>query len=58
MLNTEKPPIVRKHRVLPEQQLVIDFIGNREAVDPFEEWLSSGSAWVAFGEWYDGKRVD
>lgn len=31
----------------------VDFTRNPEAGIPFFDWLKSGEAWAAFGDWYD-----
>jgi hypothetical protein len=56
--DTEKPPsrvtVVHNRAgsaAVPEVRAL--FAGNPEAAGPFRDWLASGEAWAAFGDWYD-----
>jgi len=65
--DTEKPPsahwgpeitpgmAVRLPGATAGPDITLDFTRNPNAAQPFFEWLRSGDAWVAFGDWADGK---
>ena len=65
--DTEKPPVFRwGGEVSPGSatripgatvgpDILADFTGNPEAARPFWDWLRSGEAWAAFGDWYDSR---